>query len=221
MRELLIVVFLFLSPLFSQTKELFVVRENGVAIVGGMGINLVNAPEIVDYINTIALSSQRVDDFATAVDFFGGVEFPIAETWGLKIEHTYLFKSYSILTTMGATNELFYSVQAPSIIIQKVYSGEGYFVKMGGGGGYHVGSASEKNSTFGITTDYTTSGIGMKVEIVGQTAFDRNLYGYIGGQLGWELLGKFSTSSNAPSALGTKHLKYFFAGLRFGITYYW
>lgn len=221
MRKVLSVALLFFSPLLSQTDKLFVVRENGIAIVGGMGINLVNAPEIVDYINVTALSSQRVDDFATAVDFFGGIELPIGEAWGLKIEHTYLFKSYSFLTATGATNELFYSVQAPSIILQKVYSGEGYFVKMGGGGGYHFGSASEKISTFGVTSDYTTSGIGMKIDIVGQTAFDRNFYGYIGGHMGWELLGKFSTTNSAPSALEAKRMKYFYAGLRFGITYYW
>lgn len=214
------------SALAAQTQHTFVQRENGTAVVAGMGINLVNAPDIVDYINATAVSNQRVDDFATAVDFFGGVEFPVSEEWGLKFEYSYLFKSYTFLATTGATHDFFYSAQAPSIIVQRVISGDGFFVKMGAGGGYHFGTAEEKISTFGTSTNYSASGFGMKAEIVGQTAFDENFYGYIGGQLGWEMLGSLKNSNqslqyNQPqTGTQTAALNYFFAGLRFGVTYY-
>lgn len=208
-----------LSVMYAQKPGL-VQRENTLAVVAGMGVNLVNAPEIVEYVNSTAAYGKTVDDFATAVDFFGGVEFPVSKEWGIKFEHTYLFKSYNFIATTGATHDFFYSVQAPSLLVQKVIAGEGYFVKMGAGGGYHVGMATETISTFGITNNYSASGIGLKTEIVGQTAFDESFYGYIGGQLGWEWLGKFSGTEAAISTVKTKQLRYFFAGLRFGITYY-
>lgn len=204
----------------SQQQPLLVQRENTFAVVAGMGVNLVNAPEVVEYINSNAAYGQTVDDFATGVDFFGGVEFPLSGEWGLKIEHTYLFKSYNFLSRSGATHEFFYAVHAPSVIIQRVIGGKGYFVKMGAGGGYHVGIGTETISTFGTSTEYTASGAGVKAEIVGQTAFDENFYGYIGGQLGWEWLGEFSERETTVSLVRTKELRYFFAGLRFGVTYY-
>ncbi|MBI2429190.1 MAG: hypothetical protein HYV29_10435 [Ignavibacteriales bacterium] len=208
------------SLAFSQQQPVFVQRENSIAIVAGMGVDLVNAPEIVEYVNSTAAYGQTVDDFATAVDFFGGVEFPVGKEWGIKVEHMYLFKSYNFLSRSGATHDFFYAVHAPSLLIQKVVGGEGYFVKMGAGGGYHFGRATETISTFGTSRDYTASGVGLKAEIVGQTAFDENFFGYIGGQLGWEWLGKFLGTDATISLVKTKELRYFYAGLRFGVTYY-
>ena len=219
MKRTLVVAIALLSVVYAQ-KPRFVERENAIAVVAGMGVNLVNTPEVVEYINATAAYGQTIDDFATAVDFFGGVEFPVGEEWGIKLEHSYLFKSYNFIATTGATHDFFYSVQAPSVLVQKVIAGEGYFVKMGAGGGYHFGMATETISTFGITNEYSASGIGLKTEIVGQTAFDESFYGYIGGQLGWEWLGKFSGTEATISTVKTKQLRYFFAGLRFGVTYY-
>ncbi len=216
--------FLLLSTsfLFSQTTP--VERKNSIAIFGGMGVHLVSAPDVVDYINTIAAFSHRVDDFGTAVDFFGGVEFPIDDEWGMKVEHSYLFKSYSVLGNLGGTYDFFYSVHSPSLLIQKIISGRGYFLKLGAGGGYHVGYASQKVSTFGTTTEYSADGIGVKAEIVGQTAFDDHLYGYIGGSLGWEFIGELKdkkdvklTASNSTKPVS---VRYVHAGIRFGINYY-
>ncbi len=219
MKRILVAAIASLSLMSAQQMR-FVERENSFAVVAGMGVNLVNAPEIVEYINSTAVYGHTVDDFATAVDFFGGVEFPVSQEWGIKIEHSYLFKSYTFIATSGATHDFFYSVQAPSVLVQKIVTGEGYFVKMGAGGGYHLGAATETISTFGISREYTASGIGLQAEIVGQTAFDETLYGYIGGQLGWEWLGKFSGTEATVSTVKSKQLRYFFAGLRFGVTYY-
>ncbi len=212
------------SFLFSQTKPVAIERKNSFAVFGGMGVHLVSAPDVVEYINSIAAFSRRVGDVGTAVDFFGGVEFPIDDEWGIKIEHSYLFKSYSVLSNFDGTYNFFYSVQSPSIIIQKIISGQGYFVKLGAGGGYHFGNASQTVSTFGTTTEYSTNGIGVKTEAVGQTAFDENLYGYIGGSLGWEFLGDLKEHNGkkltAPNSTTTVSLRYFHAGIRFGINYY-
>ncbi len=217
---------LFVTLGFSQThmKTTLSERENSLAFFGGMGVHMVSAPDIVGYINTITPSSQRVDDFGAAVNFFGGAEFPFNKEWGIKIEHSYLFKSYTVPGNLGGTYDLYYSVQAPSLMIQKVITGKGYYVKLGAGGGYHFGYASQKVSTFGITTEYSSSGLGLKADVVGQTAFDENFFGYIGGSLGWEFLGDLKDSQgkylSAAGSAEKASLQYFYAGLQFGVVQY-
>jgi len=214
------------SVVLAQNSKQFIHRENSFAVFGGMSVNAVAAADIVDYINSVSTYAQRVDNFASAVDFFGGVEFPVGNEWGLKVEHTYLFKSYNFLGNSGSAYNFFYSVQAPSILIQKVITGEGFFVKLGAGGGYHFGSATQTISTYGTSSEYTAKGIGIKGEIVGQTGFDENFFGYISGHLGWEFLGDLKETSTGKiltqpdNATKTVNLNYFFAGIRFGVIYY-
>ena len=125
--------FLFVSISASQLRKQPVAteRENTFALFGGMGVHMVAAPDIVEYINTITTFSQRVEDFGTAVDFFGGIEFPLTKDWGIKLEHSYLFKSYSVPGNLGGTYDFYYSIQSPSILVQKVISGKGFFLKIG------------------------------------------------------------------------------------------
>jgi hypothetical protein len=213
-----VILFLFIGTILSaQTKSIAIERKNTLSVFGGMGVHMVYAPDIVGYINSVSTYDQRVNDFGTAVDFFGGVEFPIDNEWGVKLEHSYLFKSYTVPGNLSGTYEIFYANQSPSIIIQKIIVGKGYFVKFGAGGGYHFGTLTQKVSTFGTTTKYSTNIIGVKIEIVGQTAFDDNVYGYIGGTLGLERdINKF-TMPNSSKQLS---LSYFHAGIRFGMNYY-
>jgi hypothetical protein len=197
---------------------------NSVALFAGMGINIVRSAGVVDYINSTAFFSQRVSDWGTAVDFFGGIEFPISDSWGIMIEHSYVLKSYTFEANYG-TYDITCTVQAPTISLEKVYTGKGYFFKYGAGVGPRFGFLSQKVSYGGTETDYTTTGFGLKTEIVGETAFDKNVFGYIAGDMGYDVFGKIG--SNIPSAnadvsrLSSEvSMNYFYAGLRFGIMYY-
>lgn len=213
----MILFFVIGTMLSAQTKSIAVERKNTFAVFGGMGVHMISAPDVVEYINSVSSYAQRVNDFGVAVDFFGGVEFPIDNEWGVKLEHSYLFKSYTFPGNLNGTYEIFYATQSPSIIIQKIIVGKGYFVKFGAGGGYHFGLLTQKVSTFGTTTKYSTTSIGVKTEIVGQTAFDDNVYGYIGGSLGWENDINQFTMPNSSKPIS---LNYFHAGIRFGMNYY-
>lgn len=217
-------IFLIGAILSAQTKSIAVERKNTFAVFGGMGVHMVSAPDVVNYINSVSTFAQRVDDFGVAVDFFGGVEFPIDGEWGLKLKHSYLFKSYTFPGNLSGTYEIFYANQSPSIILQKIIIGKGYFLKFGAGGGYHFGTLTQKVSTFGTTTEYSSNGVGLKTEIVGQTAFDDNVYGYISGSLGWEFMSDLKESNGKkltlPNSAKIVSLNYFHAGLRFGMNYY-
>ena len=197
-------------------------RENSFALFGGMRIDLAAAPALVDYINTFADPSQRAADFATDVEFFGGAEFPLSDEWGGAVEYAYLFKSYTLQTAYAGTYTLFYNVHMPLFMAHYIVPGKGYFVKLGGGIGYHLGSVTQTNSIYGADSTYHTRGVGMKAQIVGQTAFDDHLYGYISGDLRWEFFGELKNANgNELRNLGqTASLSMFAAGVAFGLTYY-
>ena len=214
-------------PSFSQPRtptksELPKERANTFSLYGGMGVKLGAAPAMVDYINTIADPSQRASDFATDVEFFGGTEFPLGDEWGGALEYAYLFKSYTLATSNAGTYTLFYNIQMPTAIVQYVIPGKGYFVKFGGGIGYHAGSVEQSNSLYGTDSTYTARGFGIKANIVGETAFDEHLFGYISGDMRWEFFGKLKNSKgNELRNFGqTASLSMFIVGIGFGLIYY-
>ena len=194
--------------------------ENRIGVYGGMGIHVLSAQSIVDYLNALPTSSTRIDNWGTAVEFFGGVEIPVSPLWAVKVEHSFLFKSYTI--DAGTYNEdLHYDVQAPMVMVQYVIPGKGYFVKFSGGGGYHWGTVTPPK-LYGVTTNYRATGPGMRAEAEGQTAFDAHLFGYISASLGAELLGKVKSADGQElwNGGGTVSLNYFNVGVRFGLMYY-
>jgi hypothetical protein len=198
-------------------------RPNSFAISAGMGIDAALAPGFTDYLKSID-PEEKPSAVATDIEFFGAAEFPVSDRWGIKAEFTYLFKSYNLVSAFdGGTYNVFYSIQAPTLLAQYVIPGKGYFVKFAAGGGYHFGSVSQSVSTYGTSSSYTAKGIGTKIEVVGQTAFDEHLYAYIGGSMRWELLGTVESSdgeklvyNNGPAAT----LSLATAGLTFGLIYY-
>lgn len=226
MRQFVLLLLLVSTVLSQQQngKKIAVERENTVSFFGGMGIHIVRAADIVEYVNAIATTAQRVDDYGTAVGFFGGLDIPVGTDWGIALEHQYLFKSYSVPGNLGGTYDIYYAVQAPSILIQRVMKGKGYFLKISGGGGYHFGTMSQKVSTFGVTTEYSSEGIGFLGDAVAQTAFGDDLYGYIGGTVAWDLLGELKDRNGVALAMPRSgkavSLQVFHAGIRFGIVHY-
>lgn len=195
---------------------------NRVSIYGGMGIHGTDAPGIEDYLSSVNRTVSHALSFATTIEFFGGIELPLSRSWALKAEHAYLFKSYTLDPTTYGTDNLKYNVQAPMLMAQYVIPGRGYFFKFGAGGGYHWGTIDVHQSTNGQDILYKAHGVGMRAELEGQTAFDRHLFGYFSGTLGFEELGKAATDDGLylTSASGAVSLNYFTAGIRFGLMYY-
>ncbi len=197
-------------------------RSNSFAVAAGMGIDAVVDPSMVNYINSFAYSTNRASNFATAVDFFGACEFPVSSEWGAKVEYAYLFKSYNFAANSTGISNLFYNLTMPTLIAQYVIPGEGYFVKLGAGAGYHFGNVTATNGVYGGTSQYHAQGVGVKAEAVGQTAFDEHLYGYIAGDMRWEFLGTVKDDHGAAlqNQSFAASLSLFTIGLTFGLTYY-
>ncbi len=197
-------------------------RANTFSIYGGMGISFSAAPGLVNYLNTLADPTQQVSTFGSDVEFFGGAEFPLSVDWGGALEYSYLFKSYTLPTSVAGTYTIFYNINMPTAMVHYVMSGKGYFLKFGGGIGYHTASLEQKWSYYGTDETYSTHGIGLKAQAVGQTAFDDHLYAYIGGNMRWELLGRLKSNDGTVLQNQGKvaSLSMFVVGLGFGMTYY-
>jgi hypothetical protein len=197
-------------------------RPDSFSIAAGMGIDAVVDQGMVNYINSFASSIDRASNFATAVDFFGACEFPASSEWDAKIEYAYLFKSYNFVQNAAGISNVFYSLTMPTLIAHYVIPGNGYFLKLGGGAGYHFGNVSTTDIVYGGTSQYHTQGVGVKVEAVGQTEFGKHLYAYISGDMRWEFLGTVKDDHGVALQNDgfSASLSMFTIGLVFGLTYY-
>ena len=189
-------------------------------VSGGMGVDYVNAQDVVDYINGVVGAGGRVPDFKAGVEFFAAATVPISEEWGLKIEYAYFLMSFN---APGALDVMEFTCVAhmPTLIGQYVLADEGvYNLKAGLGVGYHFGSLSEKSSLVNDTRSGT--GIGTILDLEANTAFSDDFFGYFGADLRWEFIGELNGARTpvAGSLFPTPSLHFFSVGARFGFTYY-
>jgi hypothetical protein len=213
---------LFVLPLYRAT---LVAQEQGpkksVAFSAGMGVSYINAPSIVDYLNKYTSQADRVADFTPAVEFFAAPEISLNSTFILKLEYAYLLKSYSLAESQG-TYSFDYSVHMPTVVLDYLLEGDRFYVKVGGGIGYHFGKFSYLFPNASTEARFTGNGVGIKLEIMGNTAFGESLYGLIGGDLRGDFIGALKDNSgNGPyQATGPVKMHFAGAGIKFGLVYY-
>lgn len=194
-----------------------------VGLGGGIGVTIIRATDVVDYINAVSPSSQRLDDFASAGEFFGTAEIRIDDSWGLKVEYAYLIKSYTVDQGGLGNYEYFYAVHMPTLMAQYLDEHQGYAFKFGGGLGYHVASFS-KTLQGAAGRDMKSAGLGFKIEAEGNTALGEQLYGYIAGDVRGDFMGSLKDSGgNVLQNKATQKdvtMSFFAFGLKFGMIYY-
>lgn len=182
-----------------------------VQVSGGLGVGAHSAPSLVDYISTS--SGQRMNEFASASEFFVTPEVQVADDVSLAVEYSYLIKSYNI----DPAWEFSYAVQMPSLLVHYLFPGEGYWLKVGGGLGFASGTFKERYSVSGAEASYDASGFSLKVEAVGNTKFDEHFWGSIGLDLRWVFGGTFKETTQ--SYLVPPRLRFFSAGVKFGVLF--
>ncbi|MFQ5797834.1 MAG: hypothetical protein ACE5H0_03960 [Bacteroidota bacterium] len=190
---------------------------------GGMGVSTVSAGDVVDYINTLATPTERIDEFGTAVEFFISPEFQLNASWGLKAEYSYLLKSY-IIPAEGATGtyDFTYDVHMPTLVLQYLIIREGYLFKFGAGVGYHFGSFSVGFPPSEIVS--AAQGFGGKLEAAGHTSLGGNLYGIIAGDIRLDFVGDLESKNGqklgSVVSQDNVSLHFFSLGIKFGLSYY-
>ncbi len=111
----------------------------------------------------------------------------------------------------------------PSLLVHRLVFGEGFRLKFGGGLGYHFVQFDESFPTDGTSETLRTSGLGIKLDAIGNTKFDETFYGSIGVDLRWDFLGTLSRSGPsanvARSTPALPQMTFFNAGVKFGVTF--
>lgn len=198
-----------------------------VAISGGMGVSYIHASDLIDYMNQFTTANNKVSDFKSAVEFFAAPEISLSSDLGLKVEYAYLLTSYNFSQPSSGSYNFDYAIHMPTALVFYVIEGEHYFVKLGGGMGYHFGKFTELSPNSGRESRYTSSGVGFKIELMGNTAFGESLYGVIGGDLRLDFIGTLKDSDGrglqirrAYGPIDPVKLRFISAGIKFGLMYY-
>jgi len=226
-RRLLVVVLLFVlhTPEDLLSQEVMVRKPFGFS--AGMGATYVNAFDVVDYINQFAATSGRVGDFGTAVEFFAAPELSFDSGFGIKLEYAYLLKQYTIAGPLPGNFEFSYHTHMPTAALFYRLEGNAFYVKFGGGLGYHVGKFTRRDPNSGTEGRYSSGGIGFKLELMGNTAFGESLYGLIGGDLRLDFIGKLKDDAGRAlevrrldGSMDPVRLRFASAGIKFGLIYF-
>ncbi len=193
-----------------------------VGLYGGMGVSYVNPTDIADLVNSTPGTLERVPEFKTGVEFYGGFSIPLAEDWGVKAEYAYLLGSYNLTSVFGPAEYTFVT-HMPSVIAQYIVVAESvYNVKVGFGGGYHFGSLTQR---FGNLEDtFSGSGPGVIADLEANTALGESLFAYLGVIIRWEFISELTNANGkSPSATtgsSPTTLNFFGIGARLGFSYY-
>jgi hypothetical protein len=187
------------------------------AFSAGMGVEYLNAPDVVDYVNAAAAglgATQRLPDFKAGVQFFGAFAVPLSADWVLKVEYAYLLMSYT--PEVIGPSDFTLVAHLPSAILQYAVLDENlYDLKVGAGVGYHFATLSTTYST--VDARFKGDGVGVIVDLEANTAFGESLFAYLGGDMRLEFIG--ALRSSPPQRL-QPGLNTFSIGARFGFSYY-
>jgi hypothetical protein len=194
-----------------------------IGVGGGLGVTLVHAADIVDYINLQYQPSSKIQEFSTASEFFGAGEIRLSGSWGVKLEYSYLLKSYSVPEPYGPDYSFSYAIHMPVVMAQYLMTGRGFAFKLGGGAGYHIAKFSEDASVL-VSDSYTSRGVGIKLEAEGNTEFDDHLFGLIAVDVRDDLMGDFRDANNKTMMIPVLNrpatMDFFSIGVKFGLIYY-
>lgn len=192
----------------------------------GMGANYGNNPSLKNFIqlkvpnyNTLSRDDQ-LSEFATGLDFFGGVERQITKNLSLKAEYSFFTKSYNV--KLYPEYDFSYTNHQPFLMLFYVIPQEYSYIKVGAGSGYIFSNLSVRE--FGMENSYTSNGFGFKTELVFNAQIGKSFASYISGYIfksflsdfkdnkGKELLTNATNESVNSSSFG--------AGIRLGVEIY-
>lgn len=197
-------------------------KSNYISISFGMGLNYCNNPSLVNFIGldvpdyTYIPNNEKVSDYSTAIEFFGGVEFQLKKNFSVKPEYSYLIKSFRIPSNVNY--EYDYNSNQPMVIFNYIFSQKNSYIKFGLGGGYSFNSFTRK--VINSESKYTSSGAAIKFEGTFNAQLGKSSATYLSGFL----LRTFSSDLKDESGNylldlnnGNVNLGSFGAGIRLGV----
>ena len=196
------------------------------SVASGIGINLVDAPSLVDFFNSITTTGKRISTFNSAFEFFGAVGYRLSPMWSIKLEYSYLFNSINISNSDYENYENSYSVHMSTVLIQRYIGEKDSPFRVGAGFGYRYSTFNYK-LVGGFDQNYYSKGIGVKAEAELHTPFGDGLFGYITGDIGLNFMTDFKDNDGQkliyhPDGHIEKkvNMNFYSIGLKFGLIYY-
>ncbi|MFH1198257.1 MAG: hypothetical protein V1720_21315 [bacterium] len=182
MRKFLFIALVILLPTASNAQ---------VDLSAGMGINFINTSSLTDYINmNFAPASDQLATFNTQVGFFGECDYSLSPNFQLGLEYVYSIYSFNTSYCGIGTYDLSLNIHNPSALAYYVVNGEGYKFKFGGGAGLRLASLEEQLPATTQAVDYSSTGFGLLLKIVGNTRLGGNIYAYIAGDARYDFVGE-------------------------------
>lgn len=154
--------------------------------------------------------------------FFCVPELRFNDETGLKLEFAYLLRSYNI-PQYGSPDIIYsFGVYMPTAIVQYIVLEPGYAVKFGGGLGYHVAKFAEENLPG--EKQYTSTGIGMRLDAETNISFDDHVFGSVVVDLRNEIMSEFRSPDGVKMLIKNRNkaatMNFFSLGLKLGLMYY-
>ncbi len=164
----------------SQNKN-----HNYISISFGMGLNYCNNPSLNKFIETdvpnyiYIPNDQKISNFSTAIEFFGGVEIQVKKSFSVKPEYSYLLKT--IRVSSNSDYQYDYNSSQPIVMLNYIFSQPNSFIKFGLGGGYSFNNLTRKVIT--NETNYSSSGGAVKFEGTYNAQLGKSAATYLSGFL--------------------------------------
>jgi hypothetical protein len=186
-----------------------------------MGIDFINSPSVVDYINqNYSPPGERLPDFNSAVIFSVEGGYNLNESYQIAVEGGYLINSYTN-TTLEGKYELSYNIIMPSVMNYYVIAGNGYNFKFGGGAGLRFVNVEQRTRGIDVYETYTSTGFGFILKAQGNTLLGGGFYANIGAQIRYDINGE-PENNEGPLYDGVSNNVNFnslSAGVSLGVTY--
>jgi hypothetical protein len=189
----------------------------------GMGLSYGNNPSLKNFIQyripdyNYLTRDEQLQDFSSGLDFFVGIEKQISKNFSVKAEYSYFLKSYNV-NLYPQYNFSYYS-HLPYIMLYYIIPQEYSFLKIGIGTGYVFSKFNLKE--FGLESNYTSGGFGLKAEVILNAQIGKSVAGYISGNISNTFLSNLKDNSGKELLTNgtneTVNLNSFNAGIRLGV----
>jgi hypothetical protein len=150
----------------------------------GMGLNYCDNKSLKTFVeyelpfyNNVSVN-QKISSFFVGIEFFGGAELQLSKKLALKGSYSYFSKTMnSSLPQYQNYNFTYYSHQ-PYLTLYYLIPQEYSFIKVGTGVGFLTSKFT--NYYYGTMTDYSSIGLGFKIEGVLNMQISKSFTGYLG-----------------------------------------
>ncbi|AFH48364.1 Hypothetical protein IALB_0652 [Ignavibacterium album JCM 16511] len=203
--------------------NIFIIAQQN-QIRANMGIDFINTPSLIDYINqsNFASDGSQLPTFNTAVNFSGEYGRLLSDNFQLSVELAYLIYSYNA-NNINGRYDISYNLAMPSVLAFYVLGGKGYNFKFGGGAGIRFLSVDETLPASARSDNYTSTGFGAILRAEGNTLLSGNFYANIIADLRYDLNGEpTGKPGNLRNNVLNENVNFnsLSVGIRLGVSYF-